>query len=163
MEKVIEVKTPPQVASETDSLLTMTKKINSKKSKLPVHFVLIGVVVVFLGIGSGWFLSRGASSQGNNLNTPKAASNTKITSTEAGLKDASNYDTVQGNLEEGGIAGEGAYHLVRPGGDSQNVYLTSTVIDLDSFKGKKVQVWGQTIKGKKAGWLMDVVKVKIVE
>jgi hypothetical protein len=41
--------------------------------------------------------------------------------------------------------------------------LTSTVIDLASFEGKKVKVWGQSLSGRKAGWLMDVGKVKVVE
>jgi len=53
--------------------------------------------------------------------------------------------------------------LIRPGGDSQNVYLTSTVIDLESFVGKKVEVWGETIGAREAGWLMDVGKVKVTE
>jgi hypothetical protein len=66
-------------------------------------------------------------------------------------------------LEEGGIDGEGTHHLVRDGGPSKSVYLTSTVIDLDSFAGKKVKVWGETISARKAGWLMDVGKIKIIE
>ncbi len=66
-------------------------------------------------------------------------------------------------MEEGGIDGEGTYHLVRDGGPTKNVYMSSTVIDLGQFKGKKVQVWGQTISGKKAGWLMDVGKIKVLE
>lgn len=53
--------------------------------------------------------------------------------------------------------------MVRGIGPSQYAYLTSTVIDLSAFTGKKVQVWGQTIAGKKAGWLMDVGKVKVIE
>jgi len=53
--------------------------------------------------------------------------------------------------------------LERTGGASQNVYLTSTVIDLQSFVGKNVQVWGDTLSGQKAGWLMDVGKIKTVE
>jgi hypothetical protein len=29
--------------------------------------------------------------------------------------------------------------------------------------GKKVQVWGETFKGQKAGWLMDVGRIKALE
>ena len=49
------------------------------------------------------------------------------------------------------------------GGDaSQNVYLTSSVIDLSKYTGKKVQVWGETFQGQKAGWLMDVGRIKLL-
>ena len=86
-----------------------------------------------------------------------------MSSTENRLDEKTFKDTAEGTLQEGGISGEGTHHLVRPGGDSQNVYLTSTVIDLQSFVGKKVQVWGQTVSARKAGWLMDVGKVKVLE
>ena len=66
-------------------------------------------------------------------------------------------------MEEGGIGGEGTYHLIRGSGPSQYAYLTSSVIDLGSFVGKKVQIWGETVSGKKAGWLIDVGKIKVVE
>jgi hypothetical protein len=65
------------------------------------------------------------------------------------------------HLQEGGIDGEGQYHLVRPGGDSQNVYLTSSVVDLSLFVNKKVKVWGQTQTAQKAGWLMEVGRVQV--
>jgi hypothetical protein len=64
-------------------------------------------------------------------------------------------------VKEGGIEDEGQYHLVRPGGDSQNVYMTSSSVDLAQFIGKKVKVWGQTQAAKKAGWLMDVGRVQV--
>lgn len=72
-------------------------------------------------------------------------------------------DSAQGKLEEGGINGEGTHSLIRPGGDNQTVYLTSSVLILDDFVGKKVKVWGETFAGKKAGWLMDVGKVEVLE
>ena len=72
-------------------------------------------------------------------------------------------DRAEGTLKEGGIDSEGTHHLERPGGTSQSVYLTSSVVDLDQFIDKKVEVWGETIGAKKAGWLMDVGKIKILE
>jgi len=42
-------------------------------------------------------------------------------------------DKTEGVLREGGIEGEGNFHLERPGGESQNVYLTSTTVDLELF------------------------------
>ena len=68
----------------------------------------------------------------------------------------------EGTLKKGGIQDEGQFHLVRPGGDSQNVYLTSSIVDLSKFVDKKIKVWGQTQKARVAGWLMDVGKVEVL-
>lgn len=72
-------------------------------------------------------------------------------------------DTAEGKLGEGGINGEGSHHLVRPGGESQNVYLTSSIVDLDQFVDHEVKVWGETFSAQKAGWLMDVGKLEVLE
>ena len=37
------------------------------------------------------------------------------------------------------------------------------VLDLQGYVGKKVEVWGETIGAKQAGWLMDVGKIRIIE
>ena len=65
-------------------------------------------------------------------------------------------------LKKGGIEGEGAYHLERSGGPSQNVYLTSSVLDLSQLVGRKIKVWGETNSAQKAGWLMDVGRAQII-
>ncbi len=120
------------------------------------------VVIILLGLGTGWVLSgRSGGLSGLNVSmSPGAGGSTK----EAGFADEKTFkDTAEGTLVEGGISGEGTHHLERSGGISQNVYLTSTVINLQDFVGKKVQVWGETTSGRKAGWLMDVGKVKVIE
>ena len=117
------------------------------------------VVVILLGLGTGWVLSgRGGSGGASTLPGVKTGAS------EAGMADEKNFkDSAEGTLLEGGISGEGTHHLERSGGVSQNVYLTSTVVNLDDFVGKKVKVFGQTISAKKAGWLMDVGLVKTSE
>ncbi len=118
-------------------------------------------MVVVLGVGSAWLIS---SKLINKTGIPAAAPGAKVTSKEAGMLDPKvKYDTATGDLKEGGIANEGTHHLERDGGPSQNVYLTSSVIDLQSFVGKKVEIWGETLASKKAGWLMDVAKVRVVQ
>ena len=135
----------------------LAKKFNFK-AKAPLILGVAGVIAA--GILTGWLLSGGGSEAGSKANVPGSKTGLK----EAGLADESTFkDSAEGVLESGGVDGEGTHHLVRPGGDSQNVYLTSTVIDLESFVGKKVEVWGQTIAAQEAGWLMDVGKVKVVE
>ncbi|MBI2066073.1 hypothetical protein HYT60_01010 [Candidatus Woesebacteria bacterium] len=144
----------PQVNIPT-SVLKKFPKFDFK-SNLPL--IVGAVLVVMVGVGTGWLLS--GSRGGATPTVPGAASGLK----EAGIADEATFkDTADGVLEEGGVDGEGTHHLVRPGGASQNVYLTSTVIDLQSFVGKKVQVWGQTISAREAGWLMDVGKIKVIE
>lgn len=80
----------------------------------------------------------------------------------AGIADKKTFkDQAEGILKEGGIDGEGNFHLERPGGVSQNVYLTSTTVDLSKYINKKVRVWGETFKAEKAGWLMDVGLIEL--
>src|SRR3989344_4113161 len=63
----------------------------------------------------------------------------------------------------GGVNGEGSYHIVREGGESQNVYLTSSALDLAQFVDARVIVKGETFKAQRAGWLMDVGQVKVIQ
>ncbi|MBU1032112.1 hypothetical protein KKE03_04315 [Patescibacteria group bacterium] len=53
---------------------------------------------------------------------------------------------------------EGTHLLVREG--AVPVALTSSVVDLSKYEGKKVKVLGETQKAITEGWLMDVGKVE---
>ena len=53
---------------------------------------------------------------------------------------------------------EGTHYLQREG--QVPVALTSSVVDLSLYEGKKVKVFGETQKALKEGWLMDVGKVE---
>ena len=55
---------------------------------------------------------------------------------------------------------QGTHKLIRPGGESQTAYLTSSVLDLDEYVGKEVKVFGETFGSEQVGWLMDVGKVE---
>lgn len=70
-------------------------------------------------------------------------------------------DPATGVLDKGGFNGEGTHKLIRAGGVSQTVYLTSSTIDLDALVGHQVTIWGETFKGQKVGWLMDVGRAKV--
>lgn len=72
-------------------------------------------------------------------------------------------DSATGTVKAGGINGEGTHTLEREGGKTQNAALTSSVVDLDLFVGKKVEVKGETNDSTKAGWLLDVGSIKILE
>jgi hypothetical protein len=120
-------------------------------------YVVGAFLVVLVGIGTAWLISN-RMIKGTSIAAPGA----KVTSTEAGALDPKvKYDTATGVLQTGGIDNEGTFHLVRDGGPSKNVYLTSSVVDLGNFVDKKVQIWGETLASKHAGWLMDVAKVQV--
>ena len=156
--------TSPSVSKVQEPIKPIVRPVLKNDSKK--NLLLIGglVFLVLAGTATGWFLSGNKTKLGSPLGGSIAAPGAKSGTEEAGLADESTFkDSAEGLLEEGGVNGEGTHHLVREGGISQTVYLTSTVIDLESFSGKKVKVWGQTITAKKAGWLMDVGKIRVTE
>ncbi len=134
----------------TSPVQTQTQPSAGKMKMVP--FLILVVLAVVVGVGAGYFLNpakkavstAGQTTQGN---LPQSA----------GIADKSTFkDTAEGTLKTGGIDGVGSFHLDRPGGTSQTVYLTSTAVDLSKFVGRKVKVWGQTYQSDKAGWFMDV-------
>lgn len=128
---------------------------------LSMKIIVIFLVVILLGIGSGYQLAKanGASTIQSTDNVNK--NNIQVGQT-FGSNDTKTYkDTAEGVMRLGGINGEGQYHLERSGGATQNVYLTSSVVDLSLFVGHKIKVWGQTQAATYAGWLMDVGKVQV--
>lgn len=149
---VLDMDTQPQVQNPVTPPVNPLSKGSIKKIW---PYILGSFLVVLVGVGTGWLLTKD-----KGMVAPGAKSGTKT----AGITDTTNFkDSAEGLLEEGGISGEGQYHLTRSGGVSQNVYLTSTSVDLSAFVGKKVKIWGQTLSARKAGWLMDVGKVQVVE
>lgn len=143
-----------------DSVLhNFTKNTSFSMPKL----IVLLLVIALVGVGAGFVLSGGknGASLGGMTKTGDSSSSK---GTIVGSDDTkTNKDKAEGVLKEGGIEGEGQYHLVRPGGDSQNVYLTSSNIDLAKFLNKKIRVWGQTNTAQKAGWLMDVGRLEVLE
>ena len=137
------------------------------KSARPKKLIIL-TVIILLGIASGWGISRMSGSStvaSSQLISPESisASNLKIGEI-VGVPDEKSFrDKAEGVLAEGGFEGEGSYHLLRDGGKTQNVYLTSSIVDLSLFVGHKITVWGETFSAQKAGWLMDVGRVQIME
>jgi len=151
-------------------LKTFEDKKETKKSMK--KNILLGSAIIFtilLGIGSGYALALKKTGQLGSLTEPGLKRSIEEggeikKGTKVGVADEKTFkDSAEGDLEKGGVNGEGSHHLVRPGGESQNVYLTSSIIDLDQFVGRKVKVWGETFAAQKAGWLMDVGKLEVLE
>lgn len=135
----------------------------SPSDKKTMRMTAIGVYItlVLLGLGTGFLMTRKTMTSNVQQNeSPKMVKTDKV----EGMSDTKNFkDSAEGVMEKGGINGEGTHKLVRDGGPSQTAHLVSSVIDLDSYIGKKVKVWGETFAAKKASWLMDVGKVEILE
>ncbi len=149
--------------SSTETKPIMNSFDENKESFFNSKLLIVLVVVAVLGIGTGYFFAKKAGvinvaslkNSGGSSSVPKG--------TIVGSSDTKTFkDEVEGVLEEGGFEGEGQYHLVRPGGDSQNVYLTSSIIDLSRFVKKKVKVWGETHAAQHVGWLMDVGRLEVL-
>lgn len=122
-------------------------------------FIVGSFLVVLSGVLTAWVISKKIMGPAGSS---AAAPGAKVTSSGAGVLDPKiKYDDVTGTLVAGGLNNEGTHHLERDGGPSKNVYLTSSVIDLQNFVGKKVQIWGETLASKKTGWLMDVAKIQV--
>src|SRR5258708_23978533 len=159
-------------ALQDEALAHSMERTNPMKKK-PQVFVIGAAVAVLLGLATGYV---GASLSKTTV-TPLEMSTRTDSSGAAvsampgikvgqtfGSKDASAFkDSAEGVLLPGGIGSEGSHHLVRPGGASQSVYLTSSVMDLKMFENAKVRVFGETFKAQKAGWLMDVGRVEVEE
>jgi hypothetical protein len=182
----IELTTPTQPAttvpavnnSPVDPQPTMNNNQGSASTVKPVHtatsmrktsstgFIIVAIIAIVAGIGTGYGSSKlYAKSQGLDTNIQKVATEGSIQNGDVfGSADTSSFkDSAKGYLEAGGLDNEGTHHLVREGGNSQTVYLTSSVTDLSTLEGMEVEVWGETFKGQKAGWLMDVGRIQVVE
>lgn len=135
---------------------------NSNPKNLNKIFLGILFVAIILGVLAGYMLPKtnkggsplSSSETSGEAKTPKTAQQDTRT-----FRDFA-QGTIQKRPEPKNINEyvEGTHLLVRDG--AVPVALTSSVIDLTEYEGKKVKVFGETQKAIKEGWLMDVGKVE---
>lgn len=148
---------------------TIVHEMNTEQSGTGMNkSVLIAFgMFILLGVGTGFIVSNILGISPSSSSSDSDAINANGVSVKKGdiigLDSKDFSDSAEGVLEVGGIEGEGAFHLVRPGGESQNVYLTSSALDLTPFVGRKVKVWGQTQTALHAAWLMDVGRLQVLD
>lgn len=127
----------------------------------PMHLILgIVIAALILGTLTGYILStKNKGSTVSSLVTEKA---------KTAQQDSRTFkDFAEGTLKAKPAPSdpseytEGTHMLVREG--AVPVALTSSVVDLSQYEGKKVKVFGETQKAIKEGWLMDVGKVEKVK
>lgn len=156
--------TQSKSALETSSPMHSFDEKKSSAAPSTAKVLIVMIVMAALGVGTGYGIASMSVTPGEKSVVPNALNpNAPAKGDIFGDKDASGYeDTAEGVLKEGGIEGEGQYHLEREGGESQNVYMTSSTVDLSKLVDKKVKVWGATQTAQHAGWLMDVGKVQVL-
>lgn len=124
--------------------------------------LLLGVVISALVLGTltGYILStRGGSSQVSPLLTGPAKNPQQDTRTFRDF--AEGVIKLKPQPSDPSQYVEGTHTLERQG--AVPVALTSSVVDLSKYEGKKVKVFGETQKALKEGWLMDVGKVEEIK
>lgn len=129
--------------------------------------IMILALIALAGIATGFSINKFFPRQTfapSTLSPNATADNTDLKVGQfVGIESDTFSDSAEGIVEKGGLNGEGSHKLIRPGGTTQTVYLTSSVVDLDQLVGHKVEIWGETFSAQKAGWLMDVGRVKVLE
>lgn len=146
----------------------------SQSQKEEAYFSLPAIlIIIVLAITCGFWASRFLpTSKGvNTKDSNQVALSTDDLKAKENLKVGQVYgntgrnfkDTAVGIVEKGSINGEGTHILNRDGGASQRASLTSSVVDLDLFVGRKVEVKGETNSSNKTSWLLDVGSIKILE
>ena len=140
-----------------------------KKNNLTPILVIVGIV---LGLGTGFFVAQkqlllangeGTTTLNSGTQALNSSTNVKVGDIFGSADEKTFRDQAEGILMAGGIDGEGSHHIERGANKTQWVYITSSVVDLDLLVGDRVIIWGETNQGKKAGWLMDVGRLKVLE
>ncbi len=160
----MEKKTKVKEKDENAPIMHGFEKTQTPFSSMKIIIISV-IAVILLGVGSGYFLAKSGNGDANSTLVGKMVNKSSISAGKTlGDGDPAIYkDTAEGVLKEGGIEGEGQFHLERPGGESQYVYMTSGTVDLSQLIDRKIKVWGQTQKAQTAGWLMDVGKVEVLQ
>lgn len=154
-----------QAQTQSASPIPGLKRIPIKaKFSLPTKAVPIAVIALVLaaGIFSGLVLSS------RNKNRPSTAKSSiqeeNLTPEQKTSFNQTFKDSAEGVIQKNDKLdkyAQGTHKLIRPGGESQTAYLTSSILDMDQYVGKKVKVFGETFGSTQVGWLMDVGKVEV--
>jgi hypothetical protein len=130
----------------------------SLPSKLPKILLAVIVFSLIAGSTTGYLMAnKGSSSKSLGSTSPEAP---KVASQDSQTFRDFAEGTIKAKAEpkDSTQYTEGTHILEREG--AVPVALTSSVVDLSEYEGKKVKVYGETQKALKEGWLMDVGKVE---
>lgn len=142
-------------------LATLTPIKYLKIDSLNKIFLGVLIASVILGVSAGYLLAAS-----NKSTQQTAITSEKGTTAKAASQDTQTFrDFAEGTIQKRPAPKnpneylEGTHLLIRDG--AVPVALTSSVVDLSQYEGKKVIVRGETQKAIKEGWLMDAGKVEL--
>lgn len=140
----------------------LSKKITKPilTAENPMRLILgVAIIAIVLGTFTGYIVSTKSS-------TPKLS--VLLQKPKTAQQDSRTFrDFAQGVIKakpqpsNPGEYVEGTHYLQREG--AVPVAMTSSVVDLSKYEGKKVKVFGETQKALKEGWLMDIGKVEEIK
>lgn len=133
-----------------------------KRLKFKQTLLLTLLIAVLAGVTTGYSLSK--SNTKSNLAGGGTTAGTKADAKHPAQDRRTFRDFAEGKVTKrpepsgAGEYQEGTHLLMRQSADP--VALTSSVVDLSQYEGKKIKVYGETQKAIKEGWLMDVGRVE---
>ena len=131
----------------------ITKKLLTATSPTKL-LLLTTLIALVLGSLTGYILANKSSIKNPAVAAPKTAQQDTRTFRDF----AEGVIKARPQPSDPGEYVEGTHLLERE--EAVPVALTSSVVDLSQYEGKKVKVFGETQKALKEGWLMDVGKVE---
>lgn len=149
------------LTSTEDSIDKPSTNLKPFSKLANLNKILIAIIIssVVLGVFTGYSLSK--KSGGLAANLPAQQAKTAIQDTRTFKDFAEGTLKVRPAPKNPNEYVEGSHLLVRDG--AYPVALTSSVVDLSQYDGKKVKVYGETQKALKEGWLMDVGRVEEIK
>ncbi|MBI2086500.1 hypothetical protein HYT74_04110 [Candidatus Daviesbacteria bacterium] len=143
---------------KTETAEKITKPILSVEN--PMRLILgVAIAAIVLGTFTGYIVSTKSSTSKFSALSQKPKTAQQDTRTFRDF--AQGIIKAKPQPSDPGEYMEGTHYLQREG--AVPVALTSSVVDLPKYEGKKVKVFGETQKALKEGWLMDVGKVEEVK
>ena len=156
----------PQLESKQREVEPITQPLNKKSSASKINKV-IPLILILLIIAAGAISGLFLSSTGRKDESKSAVSEQEELTPEVQQSFNQTFrDEAEGKIEKNDELdkyAQGTHKLIRPGGEAQTAYITSTVLDLDEYVGKNVKVFGETFGSSQVGWLMDVGKVEVTK
>ncbi|OGD96961.1 hypothetical protein A3A49_02500 [Candidatus Curtissbacteria bacterium RIFCSPLOWO2_01_FULL_38_11b] len=156
----------PQVELKQRPVEPITQPLNKKSSSLKLNKV-VPLIFILLIIAAGAVSGLYLSSTGKNGESKSAFSQEEELTPQIQQSFTQTFrDEAEGEIEKNDALdkyAQGTHKLIRPGGEDQTAYLTSSVLDLDEYVSKKVKVFGETFGSSQVGWLMDVGKVEVIQ
>lgn len=134
-----------------DKPASLTHKLNLTENFGKILGLTL-IVALIVGVGTGFLFAKTAGKR--SAASPLSGKPTTPQQDKSTFRDTEEGTIQKRDNEESNEYTEGTHYLIREG--HPPVALTSSVVDLSLYEGKKVRVYGETLGALREGWLMDV-------